>query len=285
MTNSNKIKTSEVKGHDSDVSMDIILSHDNMEKAYEGYIQTYYGDGVQPDEAHVLKWNVDWVANHAHAFSAAPTVLEIGGGETIHHLLPFISLAEDFVVADLRASATEAIRRWRNGNDDGKIWRPFVEFTLREERRISTVSTIDIDARLNQLKEKLREMCYADLSQTHPLVNARSFPLVLCYYTTEVAALNSISRWKDIMRNLCNLVSPGGHLLMACVRDSEFYAVIQKGKMHKHYIPRLREEHFIEAFQENGFNMSATEVRPVSLEGQEEHGVTSILLIAAQKLS
>ena len=81
------------------------------------------------------------------------------------------------------------------------------------------------------------------------------------------------------MANLCRTVAPGGMLYLACLRNTDYYAVGDA----RYPCARISEDDVRRVLPQLGFDMRDSVVDGVAVEDQEDEGVFGVVLVAARK--
>jgi methyltransferase len=183
------------------------------------YLSEYYGE-VLDDERHALQFLVDSL----RGLPVVDRALDVGCGPCVHHCFPLVAYAREIHCADFVAGNREAINRWIEDRAGAHDWQAFATQTLICEG--APASAADVMRRQNDTRKLITRVMPADIRAADPLGRAArgSYALVTSHYCAE-----AISTDKDVfrnnMKNLASLVSPGGSLITSTCGAAEFYKV------------------------------------------------------------
>ena len=242
------------------------------------YLRTFFLGEPVPDDQALMKFLATEYAKLEHA----PVLLEVGCGPVINHILSAAPHVSAIDMADYRADNLEEISKWRARTHGAHDWSKFIRFALASEGKKS--DQIDVLAREDLTRGKIRNLRRCDLRQPTPLGSPVSYAAVSCFYTTEQASSN-LEEWQRVFANLANLVEAGGTLLCCAVGFTDHYILYDAtGTSHRYPVPYLTPDNFAAALIQNGFDMSRSTVHYTPLSGQETEGVYGVILVSARKL-
>ncbi len=237
------------------------------------YMETFYRNKPPTNDERAV---LTFLAAHLHRIVGTPVVLEVGCGPTVHHAMSFATRAAEIHMADYLPENLEEVRKWRDDEPGAYNWIAYADLVLQLQARFS--GQHDTAALEAISREKMRALLPCDLRRHHILGAATTYPVVTAFYCTEEVGI-SLSRWEEVMANLGRVVAPGGHLFMACLRETDFYLVgdtrypcacISESDVQR-VLPRL------------GFDMANTVVEAAQVDGQDAEGVVGVIMVAAQK--
>ena len=249
------------------------------------YLFTFYSHGPTPDEAAVF----DFLVCHYPRIKSQRCMIEVGCGPAIHHALPAVPFVSEIHMADYLEQNLEHIRAWKDGRSDASDWRGFTALTLKLEGR--SFDEEDIVLRECELRNKISSLLGCDLRQDSPLGHQVQYPVVGCFYCTEVVGCTDVTsagkeEWKRVMGRLSNLVAPAGYLFLSAVKESCFYALYSPdGKTRRLPVTFLTEQDFRDTLPALGFDMRETIVESRDFTGQEKEGLHGVILVVARKLA
>jgi hypothetical protein len=249
------------------------------------YLFTFYSQGPTPDEEAVF----DFLVGHYPRIKSQRCMIEIGCGPAIHHVLPAVPYVSEVHMADYLEENLEYIRAWKDGRSGAANWHGFTALTLKLEGR--SCDEQEIAQRESELKSKITSLIWCDLRRDVPLGHHTQYPVVGCFYCTEVVGCTdatpaSKEEWRKVMARVANLVAPNGYLFLSAVKESCFYALYSpEGKTRRLPVTFLTEQDFRDTLPALGFNMRATIVESRDFTGQEEEGLHGVILVAARKLA
>jgi len=182
------------------------------------YLSEYYSE-VLEDERHALQFLVDSLRG-----VDVDRALDIGCGPCVHHCFPLVPHAREIHCADFVAGNRDAITRWIHGHPGAHDWRAFAAQTLVCEG--SDARADDIARRQSETRERITRVMPVDVRASDPLgPEARgSYSLVTSHYCAEAISTDK-SVFRDNMKNLASLVSPGGVLITSACGAADFYKV------------------------------------------------------------
>jgi hypothetical protein len=183
------------------------------------YLSEYYSE-VLEDERHALQFLVDSL----RGLPVVDRALDAGCGPCVHHCFPLVPYAREIHCADFVAGNREAIARWIQRKPGAHDWRVFAAQTLICESAKSFPDAIL--RRESETRERLKRVVPCDVRAADPLgPDARaSYPLVTSHYCAEAISTDK-AVFRDNMKNLASLVSPGGLLITSACGAADFYKV------------------------------------------------------------
>jgi SAM-dependent methyltransferase len=244
------------------------------------YKETCYPRYPFPDTKIIIDHFVSWFSE----LSNIHTVLELGCGPVLSHIVATVPIANEIIMSDFLSENLDMIDRWcRQGQESGIDWSGHVEYVLMSEGM--DFSEISIKQREDLFRSKLRRLIPGDLKRTAPLGMQCCFPLVLCCYATEQAA-KDLDEWRVVMKNLCSCVQPGGHLALSVVKNSDYY-VIGDGTDHPIRIPivKVNEDDLFDVLIENGFDRDSIKLVSESCGGLADQGLSELIVGFARRNS
>jgi len=249
------------------------------------YLFTFYSQGPTPDEEAVF----DFLVRHYPKIESAPCMIEVGCGPAVHHALPAAPFVSEVHMADYLSENLEQIRAWKEGRADAHDWHAFTALTLRLEGKPS--DDTEVLRRERELKAKITLLLGCDLGRDSPLAFPRQYPVVGCFYCTEVVGCTegagvTTEEWRRVMRRLAGLVAPDGYLFLSAVKETAFYALRSpRGALRRLPVTFLTERDFDETLPALGFDMGTTVIESRDFTGQEDQGLHGVILVAGRKRS
>jgi hypothetical protein len=154
-----------------------------------------------------------------------PTLLEVGCGPTVHHVMgatPYVSMIHmaDYLPANLRE-----VRRWLDRDEGAHDWRAFTREALLAEG-VPDPTHGAVRDREDDLRARVAALLPCDLSQPRPLgpgLDITYEAVVSCYCGD--AATADRATWERYMQNLFSLVQPGGAAFVTALRSCTGYRV------------------------------------------------------------
>lgn len=241
------------------------------------YLHSCYPEIPFHDEKIIL----DFLVREAPKTRGAGSMLELGCGPVISHALPFAPFVDSIVLSDYLDSNLELVRRWLQGEPAAHNWSLHTAYTLRREGK--RVNESLVRERESLLRNKIKTLVLGDLLSKRPIRSRRTFPLVCCFYASEQAATDQ-AEWLEVLQNLGSLVAPGGRLLMACVKDTPFYAIHDYEKNPVRIpIVRITEKLTEKGIRQAGFSPRRSIIESVKVGGLAEEGLDGVILVSAVK--
>jgi len=146
-------------------------------------------------------------------------MLCLGAGVDVPCLISAASRVSEIVVAEDREVARESLQAW--GTDDRVLpwfqnWSEQIRFALECEGVESARERGAIQAREKLLRKRLGRYLPWSFRSSYLLDFRETFEVVLGCFLAESEAIGTIPprQWKELLRRLSDLVSPGGHLLL-----------------------------------------------------------------------
>ena len=239
------------------------------------YLSQYYSSkSVEDDEAENFKFLIDFLRSSNKIFE---TCLDFGCGCTLHHMMPLSPYVSDIHLADYMTSNLAEIQSWLDETETAHNWDVYFQGVLELEAQ-SQVSEINLNARKQELREKITQLKTADIRSQRPLSGELSYDLVTSYYCAEAVA-SSKKEWEMMFANLSTLVAPGGTLISSVMRHCDFYMVGDKKFPSAH----VDENDIAQVLADNNFDMSNSEIKVAEVEDWAEEGFDGICMVRAEK--
>ena len=243
------------------------------------YLNSCYPEQLFHDEKLIL----EFLTAEAHKASGAKTLLEIGCGPTISHTLPFVPYVESFILSDYLETNLAEISKWARQENGAHQWSVSTAFVLQQEGIEPTPNAINL--RESELRRKLATIVQGDLTKNRPIPGKIQYPVVSCFYATEQAA-QTPTEWLSVFANLAGMLAPGGMLYLSCVHNTPYYAIHDIDLTTiKIPIARIDVPLIKRGLSENGFPLCSAEIRVQAVDGLTDEGMSSIVLVSAQKAS
>lgn len=182
------------------------------------YLTEYYRT-VEPDERRTIAFLVA----AARQLPAGQSVLVFGAGPTLHHALPFVARARVIDLSDFLAANLSEIASWIDADARAHDWAPFARHALTCEGE--PVDDASVARREAQLRARIGRLILSDLRDAQPLGAASpGYDVVVSTYCADSTTAD-IATWALYMRRIAALVSPGGMLVVAALRQCRGYHV------------------------------------------------------------
>ena len=166
---------------------------------------------AEPDAEY--RFSVQFMVNALRNLPSELLVLELGGGPTLYSAAMLAPLAREIHFSDYVPASLDEVRNWLNGEAHAFDWRPYIEIILEQEGLLATPQAIaDREA---EVRRKVTQVTWCNILAKTPLGQwPYKYDLVVAPHCTDVAA-NSVSEWRQVVRNIGTLVAPGGWLFIS----------------------------------------------------------------------
>lgn len=208
--------------------------------------------------------------------------LEIGCGPTVHHAIMLSPFVGSITLADYLEENLHHVDLWRRSAPGCWDWSAYVRFCLREDGEYSTNGSA---AKREELtRSKISQLRTIDVLSDTPLGSTKEqFGLVATFYCTEEVALTT-SKWKKVLQRVTTLVKPGGHLLISCLEETDFYHICgPDGVSRKLPCARISKTDLKETLSELGYLVHDDSIECIRTPNQIEEGVSGVLLAFVEK--
>ncbi len=151
------------------------------------------------------------------------TLLEIGGGPTIHQLISARNKVETVVFGEFLKKNRVEIKSWRENRRDSFNWDIYFEHVLKLERGSHEQNISEMK---KTLRQKLRFIVPCNILESRPMpfMPVRDFDLVSGHFCPESITAQE-QEFLAGMRRVVSLAKPGGLLVMSFLKESTIYAV------------------------------------------------------------
>jgi NNMT/PNMT/TEMT family len=196
------------------------------------YNQSYFSTVMQ-DERSLLEWLATSAVTHLTNVRrpGRRSLLDVGSGPTVHHMLSLCREVDEIVVSDYLAENLAEIQRWLDGEDQAHDWTPFARDILAAEGTTPTRSRIR--QRQNLLRSRVKNLAAIDLRSPRPLcpamphgasIDQPHFDVVTSFYCAD-SATRSVEEFHSMIANLTTLIAPGGSFLGSFLGGCRAYSV------------------------------------------------------------
>jgi hypothetical protein len=174
-------------------------------------------------------------------------ILEFGGGPTVISLMCVAHKAAAITFCDYVAENRAVVERWLAGDESDFDWSPYIERTLQLEG-IANPTRQQIQHRAQLIRERVKAVLPCDIYQSPPAALDQQFDVIICNYTLD-AVTGEKTEWHTHIRNLCQLLAPGGVFILASLReaDSTYLGGVRYPNVY------LQEQDVVEAMRVVGF--------------------------------
>lgn len=242
----------------------------------ERYLKTYYQQ-IDPDELEIAKFLV----REYKKIRGKPSMLELGCGPTIHHVLPAVPYVSRIEMADYLPSNISHIQSWITGENDSHNWHHFSKVILKLEKKDASMESVK--RRENDLRKLIKALGLCDVLRKQPLEVHKQFSVVGFFYCAEEVAIHK-KEWRRVMLRVSKLVKEGGYLFMAALRGTHYYTIIHDDGFHEN-LPTayILEDDIIKVLNEANFDMKKTVIEVAYTPMQKSHGVRGVILVSGKK--
>jgi hypothetical protein len=253
------------------------------------YNQSYFSTVLQ-DERLLLRWLATSAAthlNHANTNvrrSGLRSLLDVGSGPTVHHMLSLCREVDEIVMSDYLAENLAEIQLWLDGEDQAHDWTSFARDILAAEGATPTRSRVQ--ERQSLLRSRVKKLAIVDLRSPSPLYPAMPygasieqphFDVVTSFYCAD-SATPSVEEFHSMIANLATLIAPGGSFVGSFLGGCRAYSV------GTHWLPsaNLDENDITSALGRGG--MIVHELTCFETPDLADHGFDHIYVTAASKV-
>jgi hypothetical protein len=229
------------------------------------YLADYYRV-VEPDERETIAFLADAMLQAP----AGEPVLVFGTGPTLHHVFLAAPKASELHLADYLTANLDEIERWRARDPAAHDWRAFVRYTLECEG-LTAPTDEDITRREELTRSRITRLLQVDARRPVPL--DQRYATVISAYCADSATDNRAT-WETLMRNITDLVGPGGLFITAALRRCRSYRVGDK-----RFPSANVDEHDLQRVLAPRFDL---QVHVRELQGHDAQGYSSVVFADAR---
>ncbi|XP_068118217.1 nicotinamide N-methyltransferase-like [Hyperolius riggenbachi] len=186
------------------------------------YLETYFrlaGDSMGDDLLHFILKNLAQIFNSGNV--KGETLIDIGTGPSIHHLLSACNAFKNIIVSDFTDRNREEFQAWLSNKSTIFDWSPILKHVCQlEGGRIPWAEKED------SLRRAVTQVLKCDILKSNP-----TDPVELGQADCVLSCLCLESVCKDeedyiaALNNISTLLKPGGHLVLAGALGNTFYTV------------------------------------------------------------
>jgi hypothetical protein len=254
------------------------------------YNRSYFSTVMQ-DEQLLLRWlatSAVTYLTHTDTKSRRPgrrSLLDVGSGPTVHHMLSLCREVDEIVVSDYLAENLAEIQLWLGGEEQAHDWTPFTRDILSAEGTPPTLSRVR--ERQNLLRSRVKKLVTVDLRSPYPLYPAMpygasiaqpQFDVVTSFFCAD-SATASVEEFHTMIANMATLVAPGGSFVGSFLGGCRAYRVGTQ------WLPsaNLDGDDITSALGRSG--MTVNEVTYFETPDLKDHGFDHIYVTAASKVA
>jgi hypothetical protein len=250
------------------------------------YNDSYFSTVMQ-DERLLLEWLATSAASHLRNVPrpGRRSLLDVGSGPTVHHMLSLCREVDDIVVSDYLAENLVEIQSWLDGDVHAHDWTPFTRGILAAEGTTPTRSRVC--ERESLLRSRVKKLASIDLKSPRPLCPAMPygasieqplFDVVTSFYCAD-SATASVEEFHSMIANMATLITPGGSFLGSFLGGCLAYSVGTR------WLPsaNLDVDDITSALRRSG--LIVNELTCFQTPDLEGHGFDHIYVTAASKIA
>lgn len=248
--------------------------------------QNYAANSVSPTSAHIASYLANTLQRANRRF---PRAIDFGCGPSLFQANLLAPYVDELALADFVPDNLFAIQRWLDDAPCAHNWDAHLKLALDMEARrdahagateSSLAGASANTSALAQRRALLRtraSLRLGDLHRPYPLNDDSQFDLVTSFFCAETAAV-SHQQWRKLMMNLCELLAPGGTLIIAVMRNVHYYTVGQT----QFPCACIDETELADFFTAAGFAPAQTEITVCKLPEWSPAGFGSFCLVNAE---
>ncbi|KAM4016813.1 indolethylamine N-methyltransferase-like [Anomaloglossus baeobatrachus] len=182
------------------------------------------------------------------------TLLDIGTGASIYHLLSACEVFDKIIVSDLNDKNRAEFQKWLKKDSDSFDWTHIIKFVCELEGNRQ-----NSEKKAEKLRNKVKEVLKCDALKPNPF-DPVVIPPVDCLLSClclEVAC-KDMKSYCEVLKNFKGLIKPGGHVVIMGTLNASFYHVGKK----QFSALTAKTETLETAFQEAGFQIEKAAFAP-----------------------
>uniref|UniRef100_A0A8C5PZQ1 Nicotinamide N-methyltransferase n=1 Tax=Leptobrachium leishanense TaxID=445787 RepID=A0A8C5PZQ1_9ANUR len=191
------------------------------------------------------------------------TLTDIGSGSSIYHLVSACRSFKNITTSDLLEQNLIQQKKWLNKEPDMLDWSEIVQIVCDLEGNGEKV-----EEKEDKLRRAVRDVLKCDVLKKNPFEPLVLPPAdcVLCCLCLE-SACKDVASYRDTVKNLKNLVKPGGHIIVLGTINNTYFSV------NENKLPTavLKEQDIKKAFTDGGY-----EILRMEAERREDLSLISI---------
>jgi len=247
------------------------LSEFKAEYAAVFHPKEYLADYGQLDDE--VKFTIRFMVRALRGLPPDLLTLEFGGGPVLYSVATQVPYAREIHFCDFLPANLTEVQNWLDHEADAFDWTSYFELVLKEEGKPANPATIRL--RADEIRRKVTRLSICDALAESPLGStATRYDLVVANNCTDVAAA-TIPEWMQIMRNISNLVEPGGWLLVSVTTGATANTFITSPDQRSFPCVDLSDEAFYRGFLTAGCDPATFRVDKLAVPtGREYSGLT-----------
>ncbi|XP_068097854.1 nicotinamide N-methyltransferase-like [Hyperolius riggenbachi] len=186
------------------------------------YLETYFHLGSGSLADNFIRFQEE---QFHKAFSSGKvkghTLIDIGTAPSIYQLLSACEAFDEIIATSHTQRELCELQKWQNREADAFDWSSILKYVCDLEG-----NRITMKEKEEKLRGKIKQTLLCDVSKSNPLAPAE-LPQVDCVTTTVCleAACRNNEAYGLALKNICNLLKPGGHLLIGGDLGANYYEV------------------------------------------------------------
>uniref|UniRef100_A0A8C5Q2R9 Nicotinamide N-methyltransferase n=1 Tax=Leptobrachium leishanense TaxID=445787 RepID=A0A8C5Q2R9_9ANUR len=219
------------------------------------YYDTYYSPGTGALQG---EWTHFALKNLHELFSSGQvkgdTMIDIGTGPTIYQLLSACKAFKNIILSDFLEPNRVELKRWLDKEPGRMDWSELVQACCDLEG-----NSEKCEKKENKLCESVKNILKCDVLKKNPF-EPLVLPQVDCLLSCLCleAACKDVAAYRDTVRNLKDLLKPGGHIILLSMLQSTFYYVGDK----RFSGLQITKEDIERAFKEGGYEILRLDTEP-----------------------
>lgn len=185
------------------------------------YLEEYYSHIGSENEA-----LLEFLANSYKKIPQNKIILDFGGGPTIYQLIAAASRTKEIHYSDFLENNRKEIKKWIKNNPESFNWSNFTRRILELEGN-KNISEKDILDRENETKNKIKKIISCDAKKDNPIELNKKYDVISVQFVAE-SITDSRKEWEKYMKNILNILKPGGFLIMSTIKGAQCYKVGNK---------------------------------------------------------
>ncbi|XP_070536772.1 indolethylamine N-methyltransferase-like isoform X2 [Ptychodera flava] len=184
-----------------------------------------------------------------------PRLLEIGGGPNITNVIHACTRFPEIIFSDYSENCRQAVEKWVKNTPDACDWSHFIKSVCEKEGNGNKW-----EDRQAMVRQSIKEIVHCDIHKSNPLEPKvyEPFDAIMTSYCVETASPDKDS-FKEAIKNITNLLKPGGNLFMFTVFNETAYLVGER----QFYTLNVDQTLVKTAIIEGGFHIVSAEVQSI----------------------
>lgn len=243
----------------------------------QAYLRQYYTQSFIPDDEVVIQQRlVAFLKQQGRTFARA---IDVGCGPTVHLLTALAPYVGEFHLADYLQENLVAVGQWLRNEEGAHNWDLNISYVLELETQ-RPVSTAEVEARKQQIRQKITALSCCDIRRSQPLGKNAAYDFVLSAYCVD-AATNSKQEWQQWLGNLLTLCAENGTVMLISAHQAQHYLIANQ------FFPfaQVEASDIQTALLTAGFDPQQTLLETIPIKTWAEAGFDHIIIAIATKRS